>query len=105
MSAADYLPFLEATSAMGAHERVGILSFGKGHDLHRRALSKQLITRPEGRLEPGLVAVGESGAVKHAIDAQMSAHSITSNNQMMERVSDIELTNNAWAASLLSLPY
>ena len=41
-------------------------------------------------LEPGLVAVGESAAVKHAIDAQMSAQSITSNNEMMELVSDIE---------------
>lgn len=48
-------------------------------------------------LEPGLVAVGESAAVRHAIDAQMSAQSITSNNEMMELVSDIERTNNAWA--------
>jgi hypothetical protein len=48
-------------------------------------------------LEPGLVAVGESAAVKHAIDAQMSAQSITSNDEMMQLVSDIERTNNAWA--------
>jgi hypothetical protein len=54
-------------------------------------------------LEPGLVAVGESGAVKHAIDAQMSAHSITSNNEMMELVSDIERTNNAWAVGRLDV--
>jgi hypothetical protein len=54
-------------------------------------------------LEPGLVAVGESTAVKHAIDAQMSAQSITSNNEMMELVSDIERTNNAWAVGRLDV--
>jgi hypothetical protein len=54
-------------------------------------------------LEPGLVAVGESAAVRHAIDAQMSATSITSNNEMMELVSDIERTNNAWAVGRLDV--
>jgi hypothetical protein len=54
-------------------------------------------------LEPGLVAVGESAAVKHAIDAQMSAQSITSNNEMMELVSDIERANNAWAVGRLDV--
>jgi hypothetical protein len=54
-------------------------------------------------LEPGLVAFGESTAVKHAIDAQMSAQSITSNNDMMELVSDIERTNNAWAVGRLDV--
>jgi hypothetical protein len=54
-------------------------------------------------LEPGLVGVGETAAVKHAIDAQMSAQSITSNNDMMELVSDIERTNNAWAVGRLDV--
>ena len=48
-------------------------------------------------LEPGLVAVGESTAVRKAIDAAMTATSITSNNEMMDLVSDIERQNNAWA--------
>lgn len=48
-------------------------------------------------LEPGLVALGDTDAVKKAIDAQMSAHSITSNNEMMELVTDIGQGNNAWA--------
>jgi hypothetical protein len=48
-------------------------------------------------LEPGLVAVGESGAIKKAIDAQMSATSITANTEMMELVRDIERSNNTWA--------
>ncbi len=48
-------------------------------------------------LEPGLVAIGSETAIKSSIDAQLSAHSITSNNDMMELVSEIENGNNAWA--------
>ena len=35
--------------------------------------------------------------MKHAIDAQLTAQSITSNNEMMDLVNDIERGNNAWA--------
>src|SRR3954469_16748309 len=48
-------------------------------------------------LEPGLIAFGDATAVKTAIDAQLTAHSITSNSEMMDLVSDIGQTNNAWA--------
>ena len=48
-------------------------------------------------LEPGLVAVGESAAIRKAIDAQMTATSITANTEMMDLVRDIERTNNTWA--------
>ena len=48
-------------------------------------------------LEPGLVAIGSEAAIKGSIDAQLSAHSITSNNDMMELVADIDAGNNAWA--------
>jgi len=48
-------------------------------------------------LEPGLVAIGSESAIKSSIDAQLSAHSITSNNEMMELVADIDAGNNAWA--------
>jgi hypothetical protein len=48
-------------------------------------------------LEPGLVAVGESAAVKRAIDANMSGTSITSNDEMMTMVGDMATRNNAWA--------
>lgn len=48
-------------------------------------------------LEPGLIAFGEGAAVKTAIDAQLTAHSITSNTEMMELVTDIGRNNNAWA--------
>lgn len=50
-----------------------------------------------GFLEPGLVAVGSTSAVKHAIDANMSAQSVTGNNEMMELVGEIARSNNAWA--------
>jgi hypothetical protein len=48
-------------------------------------------------LEPGLVAIGSESAIKSSIDAQLTAHSITSNDQMMELISDIERGNNTWA--------
>jgi hypothetical protein len=48
-------------------------------------------------LEPGLVAIGSETAIRGAIDAQLSAHSITSNNEMMELIADIDNGNNAWA--------
>jgi hypothetical protein len=48
-------------------------------------------------LEPGLVGIGSERAIKSAIDAQLTAHSITSNNEMMELIADIDLGNNAWA--------
>lgn len=48
-------------------------------------------------LEPGLVGIGSEEAIKSSIDAQLSAHSITANNDMMELVADIDSGNNAWA--------
>ena len=48
-------------------------------------------------LEPGLVAIGSEAAIKGSIDAQLSAHSITSNNEMMELIADIDAGNNVWA--------
>lgn len=48
-------------------------------------------------LEPGLVAIGQEASIKGAIDAQLTAHSITSNSEIMELIADIDLGNNAWA--------
>jgi hypothetical protein len=48
-------------------------------------------------LEPGLIAIGDTNAVKTSIDAQLTSHSITSNNEMMELVGEIGSYNNAWA--------
>lgn len=50
-------------------------------------------------LEPGLVAIGSEAAIKSSIEAQLSARSITSNDEMMELVSSIDRDgfNNAWA--------
>jgi hypothetical protein len=48
-------------------------------------------------LEPGLVGIGSEAAIRSAIDAQLTAHSITSNNEIMELIADIDMGNNAWA--------
>lgn len=48
-------------------------------------------------LEPGLVAIGDTATVKRAIDAQMSATSVTSNDEIMTLVKEIETGHNAWA--------
>ena len=48
-------------------------------------------------LEPGLVAIGDTATVKRSIDAQLSSTSVTSNDEIMTLVSDIERGNNAWA--------
>ncbi len=54
-------------------------------------------------LEPGLVAFGDATAVRTAIDAQLTSHSVTSNNEMMELVTDIGRNNNAWAVGRFDL--
>jgi hypothetical protein len=48
-------------------------------------------------LEDGLMAFGTRTTVQRAIDAQMSSHSITSNNEIMTLVGDISNSSNAWA--------
>ena len=54
-------------------------------------------------LETGLVAIGDSASVQRSIDAQLSGQSIRANSEMMELVSDIERTNNAWAVGRFDL--
>lgn len=48
-------------------------------------------------LEPGLVALGDTPTVKRAIDARISGTSVTSNDEIMTLVKQIELGQNAWA--------
>lgn len=48
-------------------------------------------------LETGMIAVGEQSAIKSAIDASLSAQSVTGNSEMMDLVGDIGRSNNAWA--------
>jgi len=64
---------------------------------HLRAMHRAPENLTLAFLEPGLIAFGDGAAVKTAIDAQLSAHSVTSNNEMMDLVGDIGATNNAWA--------
>lgn len=69
-----------------AHEPIGTVTVPSQH--------KNLVL---AFLEPGLIAFGDATAVKSAIDAQLTSHSITSNDEMMRLVGDIGATNNAWA--------
>lgn len=70
---------------------------------------KKMVKSPHGDshalafLEPGLVAIGATASVKNAIEAQMSARSITSNDEMMNLVGDIAVSNNAWAVGRFDL--
>jgi hypothetical protein len=65
---------------------------GPGTDIHRAGHQMSLAF-----LEPGLVSIGSEGAIKSSIDAYLTAQSITSNEEMMELVADIDHGNNAWA--------
>jgi hypothetical protein len=67
------------------------------HEQHHAALMAMHKNLVLAFLEPGLIAFGDASAVKTAIDAQLSAHSITSNSEMMDLVTDIGQNNNAWA--------
>jgi len=94
-----------------AREHGGVVEEYKGkrlvkamHDPNRVDISGTgvSVTKPDhivalAFLEPGLVAIGSEDAIKSSIDAQLSAHSITANNDMMELVADIDAGNNAWA--------
>ena len=53
--------------------------------------------------QPSLVAIGDAAGVQKAIDANASAQTIRSNNEMMDLVADIERTNNAWAVGRFDL--
>jgi len=90
--------FQDAVLASLAREHGGISEEYKG---------KQLVTSPatEGGhpqvtlafLEEGLVAIGPRAAVQKSIDAQLSAQSITGNDEMMQIVAQVGEGNNAWA--------
>lgn len=77
---------------------------GGAAELYR---DKRLVSRapqPDGQgsgtlafLEPGLIAIGDTATIKRAIDAQLSATSVTSNDEIMTLVAQIERTHNAWA--------
>lgn len=70
---------------------------GTTFDVQRQPQDHRINAITLAFLEPGLVAIGAQQTIKNAIDAEMSAHSITSNADMMQLVSDIDAGNNAWA--------
>jgi len=78
-----------------AREHGGVVEEYKGKRLIKGNEEKQSVAL--AFLEPGLVAIGSETAIKTSIDAQLSAHSITSNNEIMELIADVDAGNNAWA--------
>ena len=111
----DYI--VAAASGVGDNPDGLIVARGRFNDTQLEGLAlqhggqveeykgKRLINSPAGEthqislafLEAGLVAIGTKATVQRAIDAQMSSHSITSNSEMMDLVSEIGSTSNAWA--------
>jgi hypothetical protein len=113
------IDYIVASSA-GANPEAGglIVARGRFNDTQLEALAlqhggqvedykgKRVVNSPvkEGHpqvtlafLEPGLVAIGTRATVQGAIDAQLSSHSITSNEEMMQLVGEIGASSNAWA--------
>lgn len=80
-----------------AREHGGVVEEYKGKRLVKVSDNKPDHVMALAFLEPGLVGIGSETAIKSSIDAQLTAHSITSNNDMMELVSQIDNGNNAWA--------
>ena len=48
-------------------------------------------------LEDGIVGIGDTASVKRAIDAQLTATSVRSNDEIMTLVNQLEISHNAWA--------
>lgn len=125
----DYV--VAAMSPAGDHPRPLVIVRGRFNPTHLESVArehggqleeyrtKRMVNSPEANahtiafLEPGLVAVGPTAAVKKAIDAQMGPaggagavalpQSITGNDEMMNLVKDIAATNNAWAVGRFDL--
>lgn len=90
----------EATAAPSSPSGPSSSDRSMMHELHDSQMHRNLVL---AFLEPGLIAFGDDAAVKTAIDAQLSAHSVTSNNEMMDLVGDIGQFNNAWAVGRFDL--
>jgi hypothetical protein len=71
---------------------------------------KRLLRAPGGHggppagiafLEAGLLAIGSLDRVKHAIDAADQRNSITSNTELMKRLTEVDRASDAWIAGRL----
>ncbi len=90
----------EAPADPAAAPDAGAVASSPVRELHQSQMHRNLVL---AFLEPGLIAFGDNAAVKTAIDSQLSAHSVTGNNEMMELVGDIGQFNNAWAVGRFDL--
>jgi hypothetical protein len=51
-----------------------------------------------GFVEPGVLALGDSAAIKRAIDAHESGENVTKNADLMKLINDLKNGSNAWVA-------
>jgi hypothetical protein len=51
-----------------------------------------------GFIEPGVLALGDSAAIKRAIDAHDSGENVTKNADLMKLINDLKSGSNAWVA-------
>jgi hypothetical protein len=74
-----------------------MLVMSEGHMMHGGAPTQT--AGPTGAvafIEPGLLALGESAAIKRAIDTAASKNDFTKNADLMKLVDDIRGASNAW---------
>lgn len=83
------------------HYKETMMIVGSDDATHAEGGTHVTVKRPAlAFLEPGLVAIGDAAAIRKAIDAQQSALSITSNDELMAIVAGMNRdigTANAWA--------
>jgi hypothetical protein len=82
---------LVMSAPANTHEAVA----GRGDASHFGMLHS---TGALGFLEPGVLALGDSDAIKRAIDAHASGENVTKNADLMKLINDLKTGSNAWVA-------
>src|SRR5262245_30152521 len=75
-----------------------MLLMNEGHMMPAESPS-HIAEHPTGAvafIEPGLIALGDSASIKHAIDTAASKNDFTKNTDLMKLVDDVRGSNNAW---------
>jgi len=70
---------------------------GAAGDVPRDVVNPAEHTMSVAFLETGLLAIGQTAAVKRAIDSKVSGQNVTTNGELMKYVNDIRGGQSAWA--------
>jgi hypothetical protein len=73
-----------------------------GQEATPEAPAKTGFTGALAFLEPGLLALGDTAAVKRAIDAGATREDVTKNADLMQFVADVDRNSNAWVVGTLA---